>query len=152
MNEHAWPAERFEARAVAVVPECAVPAGYGRQERGGSLECDSSVAGDAHLERRERIRVGHEVDGGNGVSPEGEGERDAHDAARRPRCSRHAADECRLGGSSVGREEARDGRCTANVRRACSMLRHNRATTVVSHPPRFSTAALSARLTRSQVS
>jgi hypothetical protein len=46
------------------------------------------------------------------------------------------------------------GRCTpaGSSRRAASMFRHIRATTVVSQPPRFSMAPGSARLSRSQVS
>ena len=48
------------------------------------------------------------------------------------------------------------GTCTSNGSsrrevRERSMFRHTRATTVVSHPPRFSMLSLSARLSRSHV-
>ena len=46
------------------------------------------------------------------------------------------------------------GRCmpTGRSRRDCSMFRHTRATTVVSHPPRFSISSAPERLSRSQAS
>ncbi len=41
---------------------------------------------------------------------------------------------------------------TGRSRRDCSMFIHTRATTVVSHPPRFSMLSESERLSRSQAS
>ncbi len=50
-----------------------------------------------------------------------------------------------------GRARATSSGSSARVGRRRSMFRHTRATTVVSHPPRFSMLSLSARLSRSHV-